>query len=124
MAAVSLSAPGVCGVDPLLELLGRQLRYPWLVAAAGADPADYAATPAGDAEVLIVSGGADGILHPRQTRRLTDILGPAAESGSVLSGAGWQRHEFAGLGHGLLGDPEVAARVFDFLAASGDSPSR
>lgn len=118
------AAPGVCAVDPLLDLLGRQLRYPWLVAAAGADPADYAATPAGDAEVLIVSGSADGILHPRQTRRLTDILGPASESGSVLSGAGWQRHEFEGLGHGLLGYPEVAARVFDFLASPGDAPSR
>ena len=109
--------PGVCAIDPLFDMLGRQLRFPWLVAAAGADPADYAASPVAAPELLIVSGSEDGILHPRQTKRLTDLLGPARESGPLLVGEGWRRREFAGLGHGLLSDPRVAAMVFDFLAA-------
>jgi len=109
---------GGCVIDPLLQSASRHLRWSWQVAAAGADPADYASRPAGDTKLLIVSGGKDGILAPRQTYRLAEALGMKPAGPHRWSGDNTLLEEWPDLDHGLISDPEVRARVQNFLAAA------
>ena len=84
----------------------------------GADPADYAARPAGSGELLILSGGKDGILAPRQTYRLAEALGMQREGEHRWKGPAAALREWPDLGHGLVGHPEVRQVAHDFLAGA------
>ena len=107
---------GACLVNATLANVDRHIRWPWQVAALGADPADYASRSAGRGELLILSAGEDGILAPRQTYRLAEALGMQPDGPHHWVGDRARLQEWSDLDHGLVGHPEVRATAHDFLA--------
>jgi hypothetical protein len=106
---------GICLINPSFDSVDRHIRWSWLVAATGADPADYAGRPAGEGPLLILSAGKDGILAPRQTYRLAVALGMDREGAHRWVGPGARLQEWPDLGHGLVSHPEVRQTAHDFL---------
>lgn len=120
------ATPGVCGRDPDIFELREQITLPLGWALAPAEPLAWARERTGGgsrAPLLMITGGADAVLHPLLATRLGDALDLGPANRGVRRGPHAARVQFPGLDHALRDDPTVRKLASDFLATGGH-PSR
>lgn len=112
--------PGKCVADPFFNQLYQWLERPYSNATAAADPLSYPPPSRTDAALLMITGGADPVLHPALVASLAANAGLQPAGPHMLAARGRKLVQWPNLGHDLPDHPGPSKQAHEFLISNGE----